>query len=244
MKKVVALIGSRQKKGNTATFVKTILNKLPKDEFEIEYLFPQEFQLSHCTGCHTCFKKAKCVVKDDLEILQEKILSSDIFVISSPVYLHYMTADLKLILDRCSWWAHTLRLQGKPVVVLSTCNSNGHKSVIEPLSKIMNWMGGNVIATCNGSQFPNQLENELWLEEVSTEIQKRMIAFSKLVPQSNEFLEATFSAIKQSMLEQKELIQEFGIKSGELEYWQETGMLECNTFKEYLSSRVFSQGGV
>ena len=70
-------------------------------------------------------------------------------------------------IDRCSWWVHTLRLQGKPIVVLSTCDCNGYRTVIEPLSEIMTFMGGNVIATANGSQIPNQLNNEQWLNSIS-----------------------------------------------------------------------------
>lgn len=79
--------------------------------------------------------------RDDISLLENKILSSDIFIVASPVYLHYMSGDLKMILDRLSWWAHTLRLQGKPVVVLSTNGSNGETSVTEPLSEIMTVMG-------------------------------------------------------------------------------------------------------
>ena len=142
MKKIFVLIGSRQKDGNTAGFAKQITDRLDKEKFEVEYAYPQDFKIAPCIGCSKCFVRTECVSKDDLEILHNKILESDLFIIASPVYMHYFTADLKLIIDKSSWWAHTLRLQGKPIVVLSTCETNGHKTVIKPLSKIMTYMGG------------------------------------------------------------------------------------------------------
>lgn len=207
MKKIIALVGSRRKDGNTVTFVRSILDNLPKDKFVIEYIFPQDFIISPCVGCGSCFNQIKCVVKDELSILQKKILDSDLFVVASPVYLHYMTADLKLILDKCSWWAHIFRLQGKPIVVLSTCDSNGQRKVIDALSQIMTYMGGNVIATANASQFPDQLNNKTWIESVSLEINRRIIKFSNLPPQSNIFLERYFVCLKRSMLLRDEILQ-------------------------------------
>ncbi|MBO8565677.1 NAD(P)H-dependent oxidoreductase, partial [Staphylococcus aureus] len=88
-------------------------------------------------GNNNMFIDTNYSLKDDLKVLQNKILESDIFIIASPVYIHSMSADLKLFLERSAWWSHTLRLQGKPVIVMSTCSSNGVKTVIEPLSKVI-----------------------------------------------------------------------------------------------------------
>lgn len=45
----------------------------------------------------------------------------------------------------------------------------------------------NVIATANGSQFSNQLNNNSWLKSISLEINQRIIRFSELAPQFNVF---------------------------------------------------------
>lgn len=237
MKKVFVLIGSRHKKGNTIKFAKSIIEKLDKNEFETEYAIPQDYKIRPCVGCHDCFINARCSLGDKIELLQKKILRADVFVIASPVYLHYMTADLKLILDRLSWWSHTLRLQGKPVVVLSTCSSNGFTTVLEPLSEIMNFMGGNVIATANAAQLPNQINNKEWLNEVSLEISNRITEFAYLAPQSNSYIEKVFSNTKIAMIQQEEFSKRSNMELGESKYWRETGMLEFDSFKEYLEAK-------
>ncbi len=237
MKKIFVLIGSRRKEGNTIKLAKTITKNLDKSSFEIEYAMPQDYIIKPCVGCNNCFINTRCSIKDDIELLQEKILNSDVFIIASPVYLHYMTADLKLILDRSSWWAHTLRLQGKPVVVLSTCSSNGFNTVLESLSNIITFMGGNVIATANAAELPNQINNEKWLDEVSQEIVNRITKFAYLPPQSNSAIEKNFSTGKNLIAQQEEFSKSLNIELGEYKYWKETGMLKYDTFKNYLEAR-------
>ena len=58
MKKIFVLIGSRNKNGNTSGFAKRITDKLDKEKFEVEYAYPQDFQIAPCIGCCKCFSQA------------------------------------------------------------------------------------------------------------------------------------------------------------------------------------------
>lgn len=243
MKKIFVLIGSRRKEGNTTYFVKQITNRLDKEKFEVEYAYPQDFNIVPCMGCCECFYRTECVNKDDLNVLHEKILESDLFVIASPVYMHYFTADLKLIIDKSSWWAHTLRLQGKPVVVLSTCGTNGHDTVIKSLGEIMSYMGGNVIACANAAMIPNQLDNEEWMKRISVEIAGRINKYAYIPHESNKYIERSFPYMKASALMQKKHndINNLNIKFGEYNYWRDTGMINYNSFEEYLKDKYICE---
>ena len=239
MKMIFVLIGSRQKNGNTTAFAKRITDRLDKEKFEVEYVYPQDFNIAPCIGCSKCFLQTKCVSKDDLPLLHEKILESDLFIIASPVYMHYFTADLKLIIDKTSWWAHTLRLQGKPVVILSTCATNGHDTVIKPLKEIMAFMGGNVIACANAALYPDQLENDEWMDKVSGDIAKHINKHAYIPHQSNETIEQFFLHTKAAILEQKRLRDErnLNIDLSEYNYWIETGMINYDSFEDYLKEK-------
>ena len=238
MQKIAVLMGTRQKSGNTVTLVRSFLDKLSKQDYSIEYIFPQDYKIEPCIGCNNCFINTQCIKKDDIPIIQKKILEADLLVIASPVYLHYFTGELKMILDKCSWWAHTLRLQGKPVVIASTCSNNGNKTVMKALGEIMAFMGGNIIATVNAALMPNQIYNEKWLEEVSIEIVNRIKKYINLPPQSNKDIEKCFIGTKYSIQTQKELAQEpYNMELKEYQFWKESGMLEFNSFKEYLEEK-------
>ncbi|MCR4567498.1 MAG: flavodoxin family protein [Pseudobutyrivibrio sp.] len=239
MKKIFVFIGSRRKNGRTTGFAKQITDRLDKEKFEIEYAYPQDFTIAPCLGCGKCFLQTECVSKDDLPILHKKILESDVFIIASPVYMHYFTADLKLIMDKSSWWAHTLRLQGKPVVVLSTCDTNGHDTVIKPLNKIMTYMGGNVIACSNASNIPNQLDNSKWMDKVTSEIASRINKYAFIPHQSNADLEEMFPAMKEIALLQSRQKERLNLdyELHEYCYWRDMGMLNYATFEEYLKQK-------
>lgn len=234
MKKIFVLNGSRRKNGNTASFIKKITEKFDKSSYEIEFAFPQDYNITFCDGDERCFIDLNHNLEDDLEKLQNKILESDVLIIGSPVYVHSMSSDLKLFIERSAWWAHTLRLGGKPVVVISTCGSNGLKTVTEPLSEIMTFMGGNVIANANAIQALNHFNDEIWLKEVTDTIVERINKFVELPNISNKFLEDVFNGSKLNILEQLKLNEELGVELGELAYWQETGMINFDTFEDYL----------
>ncbi len=240
MKKIFVLIGSRRKNGNTAGFAKRITDRLDKEKFEVEYAFPQDFNIAPCIGCSQCFLRTECVSNDDLRLLHEKILESDVFIIASPVYMHYFTADLKLIIDKSSWWAHTLRLQGKPVVILSTCGTNGHDTVINALDKLITFMGGNVIACSNAAALPRQLGNDKWMQEVSEEIANRINKYAYIPHQSNTDLEELFPHMKAAALMQKAQSEEDGYSIDEFNeyiYWRDTGMINYDSFDKYLNEK-------
>lgn len=236
MKKIFVLNGSRRKEGNTASFIRKITGNLDKATFAVEYAYPQDYNIKFCDGDHNCFIDVEHDSGDDLEKLQNKILESDVFIVGSPVYVHSMTSDLKLFIERSAWWAHTLRLGGKPIVVISTCGSNGLKTVTEPLSEIMTFMGGNVIANANAVEVLNHFNNEIWLKEVTDTIVERIKKFAQLPPMSNKFLEGVFNGSKLNILEQLEVQKEMGVDLGELAYWQKTGMINFDTFEDYLTT--------
>jgi len=233
MKKILVINGSRNKKGNTTFFANSILNPIKKG-YEIEFLFPQDYKLY---SVFDSFSDTYDESKDDFHKISKKILSSDVLIISSPVYMHYMSSDLKLLFERLSTWSHTLRLNGKPCIILSTCESNGQKKVIEPTSKIITNMGGNVIATANASVI-NELNNKKALTDISTEIRSRIEIYINKPHISNKYIEHSFQDLKKIMQYRIEVIKQNNPQkfNEEERYWFNTGLIEKNSFYEYLTT--------
>ena len=239
MKKIVILNGSYEKYGHTHFFIKKILSKLPKNKYEFSWIFLQDYSLEplikgirHDTSYMNITKNKH----DDIYKIQKKVLLSDLFVIASPVYDHNISATLKFFLDKCSTWAHTLRLFGKPTVVLSTCQSNGFDTVTDYLCDIITHMGGNIIANANAATL-NQLFNKKWLDSVCTEISKRIIKYSNLPPTSNKWLERYYQATKyfiklRSKIEEKEYPEK---TDEEVNFWKKRGMIPKKTFEDCIS---------
>lgn len=172
MRRITVLNGSVNRKGNTQYFIEEILRGIPKEIdrqffFASDYMFPLVYK-----GLYDPEYSRK-VAGDNIYSLQESILESNLLIIASPVYMHNISSNLKLVIEKLSTWSHILRLDGKPVVVLSTCSTNGDTTVTSYLCKVISTMGGNIIANCNANGF--QLHDEVWLNDVTNKIRSKII---------------------------------------------------------------------
>ncbi|MBN1384891.1 MAG: flavodoxin family protein [Elusimicrobia bacterium] len=85
--------------------LKAALDEFSKAGCEIEKVAVRDINISFCDGLRGCEKSGICKWKDDMQILEGNILSSDIIVISSPIYFTSLPAKLKAVVDRCQvYW--------------------------------------------------------------------------------------------------------------------------------------------
>lgn len=58
-------------------------------------------RIEYCTGCFSCMKNGgDCIFNDDMKEILEKILESDLLILSFPLYCYGMPAPLKALIDR------------------------------------------------------------------------------------------------------------------------------------------------
>jgi len=103
MVKLLGIIGSPRRDGNTEIIVKEVLKTGEHNGAETEIIHLTDFDLKPCNGCKTCFDTHACVIKDDVEKIFKKIVESDGIVIGSPVYFYNVTAQTKTFIDRVGY---------------------------------------------------------------------------------------------------------------------------------------------
>lgn len=97
--KILAINGSGRGKGNTRTLLEAMGAGMPSEvDFEIVDL--NRLNFGGCIGCEGCAKTNKCVVKDDMQMLYEKIEEADGMVLGSPTYFYNITAKMKAFIER------------------------------------------------------------------------------------------------------------------------------------------------
>lgn len=102
-KKVVILLGSPRKEGNTAALAARIADGAKKAGASVETVYLHGLKIAPCTACEGCHKpKAKgCVIRDDMRQLYPKMKAADALVFASPIYWFTVSAQMKLAMDRC-----------------------------------------------------------------------------------------------------------------------------------------------
>lgn len=98
--KVLGIVGSPRKNGNTEILMKEVLKAAQDAGFETEMFLMSEHQVTPCDACGSCFKVGACVVQDDMQELYAMMESADAIVFSSPVYFGTVSAQLKAVMDR------------------------------------------------------------------------------------------------------------------------------------------------
>lgn len=109
--KTLAIISSFRKR-NTYQVVKDI-EAIHNSyyECEYEYLFLKDIDLKTCKGCHACLTRGEqyCPLKDDRDMLIEKIESADAVILASPNHTMNVNWLMKNYIDRLSYLMHRPR---------------------------------------------------------------------------------------------------------------------------------------
>jgi len=103
MKKIMAIIGSPRKGSNTEILTdKMIEGCKSKGDVEVEKFFIIDKDIKYCTGCLTCVEPGvkKCVIRDDMEGILERMEECDGFIFSTPNHVRSVTAPMQNFLTR------------------------------------------------------------------------------------------------------------------------------------------------
>ena len=103
--KLMAIIGSPRKGGNTEVLVDQVIEGFKSiREGTIEKFFVIDKKIENCTGCMSCVFPSpgtgKCVIDDDMAHILEQMKESNAFIFGSPNHMRTITAPLLNFLTR------------------------------------------------------------------------------------------------------------------------------------------------
>ena len=103
--KAIAINGSPRKNWNTANLLKKSLEGAASIGAKTELIHLYDLDFKGCCSCFACKKleselNGYCTMKDDLTEVLKIVLSSDILIIGSPIYLGNITGEMKSFMER------------------------------------------------------------------------------------------------------------------------------------------------
>lgn len=102
MKKVLILSSSPRRHGNSDTLCDEFMRGAMESGNLVEKVFLRDKTIYPCTGCSACSQYGKpCPQKDDAAEVIDKMLAADVIVMGTPVYFYAMSAQMKIMIDRC-----------------------------------------------------------------------------------------------------------------------------------------------
>ncbi len=101
--RVVVLHGSPKRGGNSDTLAEEFVKGVKQTgDVEVIDFILNDMDISPCQGCESCMTSEghKCVIDDDMHQIYSVFADADIVVWATPMYWGYMTAQMKIALDR------------------------------------------------------------------------------------------------------------------------------------------------
>ncbi len=98
--KILAIVGSPRKKGNTDILVDNVCLGIQSQGLEVEKIYLSDYKFEPCIGCEGCSKTCKCVLKDDMQVIYKKLDESHGIILGSPTYFYNVSALTKKFIDR------------------------------------------------------------------------------------------------------------------------------------------------
>ena len=121
MTRILGLVGSPRKLGNTHLLVTRILEGAEQALAHTESVFLADYPLLPCTGCMDCQKQKPCPQQDAMAEIYDSIVRSDVLIFGTPVYWSGPTGPMKTMLDRLIYFQGSGRahlLKGKFAVLV------------------------------------------------------------------------------------------------------------------------------
>jgi multimeric flavodoxin WrbA len=137
MKKMLGVVGSPRKSGNTHVLVSRILEGVTGGEVSKDMIFLNDLSIEECDGCHVCWKNEKCIKKDDMSNVYEKIIESDVIIFGTPVYWYGPTALMKAFIDRFVYFngpKNRKKIKGKLAVIAVPFEEESNETVAPVIS--------------------------------------------------------------------------------------------------------------
>jgi multimeric flavodoxin WrbA len=148
--KVTAFVGSARKKHTYKATEQFIYSLQSLGDVEYEIVALSDYHIEVCKGCKLCLDRGEelCPLKDDRDILIEKMDNSDGVIFASPNYSFNVSGLMKVFLDRLGFIFHRPRFFGKSLTSIVVQGVYGGDKITDYFNFIGKSLGYNAVKGC------------------------------------------------------------------------------------------------
>ncbi len=99
--KSVLIISTSPREGSNSELLASEFAKgAVQSGHKVELISLRGKDIKFCRGCFACQKTQRCVIRDDADLIEQKMEKADVLVFATPIYYYEMSGQMKTILDR------------------------------------------------------------------------------------------------------------------------------------------------
>ncbi|MEW6585876.1 MAG: flavodoxin family protein [Nitrospirota bacterium] len=109
---IIAFLGSPREGGNTELLLKEAVRGIEDSGFSVRLFNMNSMNIMPCQNCGGCEDSGMCVYADDMTQIYEAIRTADRVILASPIFFSALSAQIKVMLDRCqAFWCEKYLLK-------------------------------------------------------------------------------------------------------------------------------------
>ncbi|HOI59430.1 MULTISPECIES: flavodoxin family protein [unclassified Methanoculleus] len=97
---VLAFATSPRRHGNSEILLDWVLAAMEEQGAAVEKIVVAEADIRPCRGCNVCETLNRCVQRDYMDYLHDRIIAADCIILASPIYCMGLCAQAKALVDR------------------------------------------------------------------------------------------------------------------------------------------------
>jgi len=115
--KVLAFAGSPRRHGNSETLLDWVLDAMRREpDVEVEKVVLADANVNPCQGCNACEILNKCIQRDGMDYLHDRIIEADVIVLAAPIFCMGICSQAKALIDRFQVFRSRKYVLGLPIV--------------------------------------------------------------------------------------------------------------------------------
>jgi len=110
--RVLGLAGSPRRRGNSEILLDQFLSAAEEAGAQADKVWVPGLEVAGCVSCGGCSGDGVCVVEDDFQEINQRLIESDVIAVASPLFFWNVPAKLKALIDRGqSQWSRKFLLK-------------------------------------------------------------------------------------------------------------------------------------
>lgn len=139
MKKVIVISTSLRTGSNSDMLADKFVEGAVQVGHEVEKISLIDKDVKFCRGCLACQKLGKCVIKDDVNDIMQKVLNADVVVWATPIYYYEMSGQMKVLIDRMNAM-YTMDYKFRDVYMLTTAAETEPETPLRAETGLTGWI--------------------------------------------------------------------------------------------------------
>lgn len=139
MKNILIISTSMRHNSNSELLAEQALQGALAAGNNAELISLKNKDIRFCKGCLACQKMMKCVIKDDISEILEKVKAADTVVFVTPIYYYELSGQLKTLLDRLNP-LYPQEYSFRDIYLMTTSAEDGGEVIETAVGSLKGWI--------------------------------------------------------------------------------------------------------